>query len=187
MKNRGIVIELTALLDVILIMLFWVMMSINGKNDEVRAEAESKVSEYQQQYEEIEDELEDTRQELEDTRESIKELDSEAYANQEALYGYEEGMLVTLNLKYDAVGKLFILDNSRELGHTLLGSDKEISGSIIASLEKAGFEKDDVILCAFVYDGDRALYHDINTVEAAVEIVGGEYRNFYCTYINTSR
>ena len=51
----------------------------------------------------------------------------------------------------------------------------------------SGLDENDVILCAFVYDGSRALYRDVKTITAAADIVGREYNNFYCTYINISR
>ena len=92
-----------------------------------------------------------------------------------------------MNLRYDAVGKLFILDQDGELGRTLIGSDEEIADGIIASLEEAGLESDDVILCALVYDGSRALYRDIQAITAAIERVCTTYTRFYCTFINISR
>ena len=44
MKNKGIAIELTALLDVILIMLFWVMMSMEHEKEVVHTEAEETIA-----------------------------------------------------------------------------------------------------------------------------------------------
>ena len=53
MKGKGIIIELTALLDVILIMLFWVMMNMKDETEAVQNEAEAKVSEVQQKYSQL--------------------------------------------------------------------------------------------------------------------------------------
>ena len=44
-KNKGLIIELTSLLDVILIMLFWVMMASSDKADKAEAEADKKLGE----------------------------------------------------------------------------------------------------------------------------------------------
>ena len=38
MKNKGIAIELTALLDVILIMLFWVMLNMDRETEKIKTE-----------------------------------------------------------------------------------------------------------------------------------------------------
>ena len=42
MKNKGIIIELTALLDVILIMLFWVMLNMDRETEKIKTDAAEK-------------------------------------------------------------------------------------------------------------------------------------------------
>lgn len=192
MKNKGIAIELTALLDVILIMLFWVMMNMEQDNKRVKAEAEAQAAAYEQQYTELSDELETVRSDYDRVQKEFDRYVSEnsetiAAANQKALSEFAEGRMITLNLSYDAVGKLIILDENGELGHTLLGTREEVAGRIMELLKNAGFKEDDVILCAFVYDGDRALYSDVKLISGAADDVGSKYDNFYCTYINLSR
>lgn len=192
MKNKGIAIELTALLDVILIMLFWVMMNMEQDNKRVKAEAEAQAAAYEQQYTELSDELETVRSDYDRVQKEFDRYVSEnsetiAAANQKALSEFAEGRMITLNLSYDAVGKLIILDENGELGHTLLGTKDEVADRIMEMLDSTGFDEDDVILCAFVYDGDRALYSDVKLISAAADIVGRKYNNFYCTYINLSR
>ena len=185
MKNKGIAIELTALLDVILIMLFWVMLSLEKQNETVKAEAAEQIAEYSQLADEANAERDIIQKQFD--RYIAAMSDSAAAANQKALDDFAEGRMITLNLSYDAVGKLFIFDENGEIGHTLIGSSDEIAGSIRGVLEASGLKKADVILCALVYDGSRALYRDVKTITAAADEVGGEYDNFYCTYINISR
>ncbi len=198
MKNKGIVIELTALLDVILIMLFWVMMNVREETTNVRNEAEAQIEEYQLRSQEAQDELEAAQEELEriraeyekqlaEARAAAEVKDPEISAYQQALDDFSGGVLITLNLKYDAVGKLFIYDSSGELGRTLLDSEEDISDSITDALERSGLDREDIILCAFTYDGERALYRDIKRITSAVNDVTDTYRHLYCTYINTNR
>ena len=162
MRNKGIAIELTALLDVILIMLFWVMLNMERENERVKTEAAEQAAAYEQQVAEMSDELDTVRSDhdrlqTEFDRYVSENSESIAAANQKALDEFAEGRMITLNLTYDAVGKLYILG------------------------------EDDVILCALVYDGDRALYSDVKLITAAADDVGRKYNNFYCTYINISR
>lgn len=189
MRNKGIAIELTALLDVILIMLFWVMMSMEHEKEVVHTEAEetiaAKEAEFEQQVSDITAELDAVKAEY--NRFLDENAEDAAVANQKALDEFAQGRMITLNLTYDAVGKLFILDENGELAHTLLGTEEEIADSISDVIEESGLDKDDVILCAFVYDGSRALYRDVKKITAAADIVGKDYNNFYCTYINISR
>ncbi len=199
MKNKGIAIELTALLDVILIMLFWVMMSMEHEKTSVREETAETIARQQAEFELRESELtarfDKQKTELTEELDSVKEryqqfidenAESAAVANQKALDEFAEGRLITLNLNYDAVGKLYILDENVERGHTLISNEKDIAVKIGEALKSSGLGKDDVILCALVYDGSRALYRDVRTVTAATDIVGKNYAHFYCTYINIS-
>ena len=189
MKNRGIAIELTALLDVILIMLFWVMMNMEHETDRVKADAAEAVAEKQAEFdrrsEKLQTELDSVRDQY--NRFLDENAEDTAVANQKALDEFAEGRMITLNLSYDAVGKLFILDENGELAHTLISSEDDIADCITSVLDESGLDREDVILCAFVYDGSRALYRDVKTVSAAAETVGKSYNKFYCTYINISR
>ncbi len=189
MRNKGIAIELTALLDVILIMLFWVMMSMERETERIKTDAEetvaAKQAEFDMKAEELTAELNSVKEQYE--RFLDENADNVAVANQKALDEFAEGRMITLSLSYDAVGKLFILDENGELAHTMLYSEDDIEDCIKNVLKDSGLSRDDVILCALVYDGNRALYKDVRMVTAAADDVGKEYSKFYCTYINISR
>ena len=188
-KSKGIVIELTALLDVILIMLFWVMMNVQENGESVMADAEKRTAAVQQQLEDTQNELDrliEKNAELVKKWNATENLNKDAAANQEALIGYEQGKLITLDIEYDTDGKLYVYNSDERLGSVSLDSETEISGCIIDSLGKADLEEDDVILCVLIYDGSTSLYKDIKTVNAAVDVVRAVYRNFYCAYINTA-
>lgn len=190
-RNKGIAIELTALLDVILIMLFWVMMNVQDNSDAVKAEAESKTAAVQQELEETQKKLDSIREETDAEIARIWQMaqnaDKNAAANQQALYGYEQGMLVTMNIRYESNGELIIYNYDERLGEASLFSEDGIYNGMIAALEKAGLSKDDVILCALVYDGDKTLYKDLKKVREATDRISEVYKSFYCTYINTAR
>lgn len=206
MKNKGIVIELTALLDVILIMLFWIMMNVQDSNENIRAEADSRISDAEKQIKEAEEsvseaertaenavaEMERIQTELDSVREETEKEIAEAWkkaasindnaaANQYALDNYENGRLITINLSHS---KISISDNNNTLGQTSVISDNTIAESLVSSLENLNLGQNDVILCAMVYDGSEALYRDVKAVKNAVDEVKNSYENLYCTYIN---
>lgn len=194
-KSKGIIIELTALLDVIFIMLFWVMINVQESSTRVMEDADSRIAQAEAQVEEIrretEDQLESMREqtdsEIAAAKEQAENIDKNAAANQQALDNYGDGMMLTLNLKYETGGQLAIFNGDDELGSAALSSEDGIYSSIISALEEAKIGREDVVLCAFVYDGSVALYRDVSSVSGAVERVGRSYENFYCTYINTAR
>lgn len=209
MKNKGIVIELTALLDVILIMMFWLMMNIQNNNDNIRTDAEQRVSQAEQKVadaneklsqaeerankavsnmEEMQKELEEVRQnadkEITEAWKKAASINENATANQFALDRYEQGVLITINLKYDTDSEIIISDNNGILEQSDIITEN-ISEKLISSFENSNLTQNDVILCAMVYDGSKALYKDVRAVRTAVYDVKKYYPNLYCTYINT--
>lgn len=190
-KSKGIVIELTALLDVIMIMLFWVMMNVKDSSEQAKAEADTRVAV-------VQTELDDTRSKLDSVRaeadaeiqkiwQKAEELDKQAAANQQALLGYEQGMLVTLSIKYEKDGMLYISNYDEQLGKASIASEDEIYELIINALRNAKLKEDDVVLCALVYDSENSLYKHVKKVKAAVDRVRNTYNSLYCTYIDTSK
>lgn len=185
-KNKGIVIELTALLDVILIMLFWVMMNVQNESRTESDAAAKKAAAAEQKLEMVQEELETKNDQLERLKSMLQNIDQHAADNQQALIGYESGTLITLDICYDNEGRLIIYNSANKLGETKISSESEIRNCITDALELAGLDKDDVVLCALIYDGSTSLYRDFRTVDSAVNKVKSVYINLYCAYINTA-
>lgn len=185
-KSKGIVIELTALLDVILIMLFWVMMNVQ---DESRSESESaaqRASQAEYRLSKVQEELDAQRARLERYEHLLRNIDKEAADNQQALMDFETGTLVTLDLRYDDEGRLIVYNQEKKLGEAGFSSENDITNCIMDALEYAGIKKDDVVLCTLIYDGSTSLYRDVKAVDSAVDNVKSVYSNLYCAYINTA-
>lgn len=202
MKSKGIVIELTALLDVILIMLFWLMMTAQQNSETIKQEAESRIMSAEQRVENAEDIAENAVEEAEKLREEMEEMRLEtekeiaeawkksasinenATANQLALDNFERGMIITINLRYGDSGMVDISDYGGKLGQVDVITEENIAESLISSLEKTSATPDGVVLCAMIYDGSQALYRDVKALRTAVGEVKDIYPNLYCTYIN---
>lgn len=185
-KSKGIVIELTALLDVILIMLFWVMMNVR---DESRSESESAAQRaWQAEYRlsKVQEELDVQTARLERYEHLLRNIDKDAADNQQALMDFETGTLVTLDLRYDDEGRLIVYNQEKKLGEAGFSSESDITNCITDALEYAGIKKDDVVLCTLIYDGSTSLYRDVKAVDSAVDKVKSVYSNLYCAYINTA-
>ncbi len=192
MRNRGIVIELTALLDVILIMLFWVMMSMEQNNEKVKTEAAEQVAEYEQKYLDAEQELEDTKSEYDLLNTEFDKLldaisDSVAVANQKAVDSFADGHTITIKIRYDDSGVLAVYSGSEEISRASLSDQTQVASAITAALDSLGISENDVILCSVIYDGSVIMRQDTNLIRAATEDVKEKYSKFYCNYISTSR
>ncbi|MDE6036441.1 MAG: hypothetical protein K2G36_11120 [Ruminococcus sp.] len=202
MRNKGIIIELTSLLDVILIMLFWLMMNLQEQNKNISAEAEQRIAQAEEIVADAEkisadslSELEKIKTEMQELRESTDKEITEAWkksasindtatANLKALENFEQGSFILIDLCYNSSGEVIISDTSETIGQTDILSDASISQEIINSFKDYGFSKDNTIICAVTYNGSHALYKDVRAVRMAVDDVKKSYPNFYCTYIN---
>lgn len=182
MKSKGIIIELTALLDVIFIMLFWAMNTAQLENQQIRNDAETRIAEAEQfvslSREECEKVRREAKSEIKKAWETAENINKKAAENQKALDGYRSGEIITVR----------IVDNNVEISDSvkIVYSGAISESCILSSLASAEKSNDDVILCAFVYDGNSALYTDVQTVSLAITSAEKEYPNFYCTKINTS-
>ncbi|MDE6834571.1 MAG: hypothetical protein K2J39_10070 [Ruminococcus sp.] len=209
MKNKGIIIELTSLLDVILIMLFWLMMNLQEQNKNISEEAENRISQAEEIVADAQEsvsnaekisvdalkELEKIKAEMEELRESTDNEITEAWkkaasindtatANQQALENFEKGSFIMVDLCYNDSGEVVISDSNDTIGQTDILSYTNISKELINSFKDYGFSKDNTIICAVTYNGSQALYKDIKAVRMAIDDVKKSYPYFYCTYIN---
>ena len=164
MKSKGIIIEFTALLDVIFIILFWTMSSAQLENQQIRNEAESKIAE--------------AESEVRKAWETAENINKNAADNQKALNSYRSGKIITVRIIQNSVE---ISDSTRTIYSGAISES-----CIVRGLTNAEKRSDDVILCAFVYDGNSALYKDVQTVNLAIISAEKEYPKFYCTRINIS-
>ena len=159
-KNKGIVLELTSLLDVIMIMLFWVMTDVSASADSQKEDAKAQVQAVTQQ---LEEQKQKSADELEKLREDMQ-----------------------LDMRNEnGTDKLYISRNDEDI--MTVTPDEDISGRLISLFEGLGAADGEVMLAAVVYDGDAVLYRNMRIVENAVQAVSDKYENVYFTYINTSK
>lgn len=81
-ENKGIVLELTSLLDVIMIMLFWVMTDVSASADSQKEDAKAQVQAVTQQ---LEEQKQKSADELEKLREDMQKQIDEAYKKAESI------------------------------------------------------------------------------------------------------
>ena len=75
-KNKGIVLELTSLLDVIMIMLFWVMTDVSASADSQKEDAKAQVQAVTQQLEKQKQKSADELEKLREGEQSDDDSDN---------------------------------------------------------------------------------------------------------------
>ncbi len=193
-KNKGIIIELTSLLDIIMIMLFWVMLNISNSAQNAEKKAQEKVDAANAKVvqaekdaqEEIQRAKEQNQKELDDINKKNQEIKQAAENMQEALDGFGNGKMVTLEMKYENSHDVIYISQGVEDKKTVSVDDK-LKDNLSAALNSYGLDKNSIILAAFMYDGNTVLYRDVEKMQDTLSSIKNNYKNIYYTHINTTK
>lgn len=171
-KNKGLIIELTSLLDVIMIMLFWVAANSAQQAENAQQKADDDIKAAQAQTQQVRDELSSQVDEMQ------RYLD--------AVNGFEDGEMLTISVVYRDGGDILTFSNG---GETILSveldGNADIEKELRSVLDGLSEDKGKIILAAFVYDGETALYRDVREVRDTLQSIRSDYRGFYFTFVNT--
>ena len=169
MKQKGIVIELTSLLDVILIMLFFVMMQSSRQSESYREQADEEIAAAQAQTEQAKLDLE-----VEKRKEQMLK---------DALTGFEGGELYELKINFDDSSDVLVLSfGGQELDRLGFEQTAEIEKAVMG----IDIPEGSAVLAAVIYDGNKVLYRDMQSIRAALDKLSKDNDNIYIGYIDTS-
>ncbi len=193
-KSKGLALELTSLLDVIMIMLFWVMTNSSASAADAQKKADKKVRSAQTKIEQSEKKLEEQAEEYDRKIEELKaqaleqqaKINENAAMNQQAINDYKDGMLITLTVRNnDGNGIVTVSQGNETIAD--YGISDDLYDALEPALETLGINNGKTALAAVVYDGDTVLYDDITMIRNAVSQISQANTNVYFTYINTSK
>lgn len=193
-KNKGIIIELTSLLDIILIMLFWLMLNISNSASEIEKKAQEKIDRANAKVQQaqvdadkkVSEARDDAKKQIDRINEQNKQMRQDNVNMQNALDGFSNGKMVTVEMKYqDSRDVIYVSQNGSS--PEAIAVDDKLSENLSRALNSYGLDKDSIILAAFMYDGDTVLYRDVNTVQNVLGSIKGNYKNIYFTQINTTK
>ncbi|MBR7008165.1 MAG: hypothetical protein IKH90_05995 [Ruminococcus sp.] len=182
-KNKGIIIELTSLLDIIMIMLFWVMLNVSNNAQDIEKKAQEKIDEANAKTVQAQ---QDAQEQIDKIKEENKATELAAKNMQDALDGFSNGMMVSVEMRYsDGKDVIYVSRNNSE--PAAVEVNDKLNEELSKALDSYGLTKDSIILAAFMYDGDKVLYRDVNKVLDTLGKIKGNYKNIYFTQINTTK
>ena len=186
-KNKGLALELTSLLDVIMIMLFWVMTNSSSSAAKAEEKADQKVKNAQTKVESAEKKLDEQAKEYEQKiDDQQKALNDEAAMNQKAINDYKDGLLITLNIRNEnGKDKLTLARGSSQIAEYSITDG--LYDELDLALASMGISDDNAAMAAVIYDGDAVLYNDLSAIREIVSKLSQSHKSVYFTYINTSK
>ena len=174
-KNKGLVIELTSLLDVILIMLFWVMMASSDKAGKAEDEADKKLAEAREISARAEEMMEQSRRDIEIGEQMAATLD-----------GFENGEMLSICLNVTDSSRILSFARSEEtMSSVVLSSYSNVESEIRQVLDSLP-DHEGLILAAFIYDESVTLHQDVVAIKNALQNLRADYPGIYFAYVNTS-
>ena len=182
-KNKGIIIELTSLLDIIMIMLFWVMLNVSNNAQDIEKKAQEKIDEANAKTVQAQ---QDAQEQIDKIKEENKATELAAKNMQDALDGFSSGMMVSVEMRYSG-GKDVIYVSRNNSEPAAVEVNDKLNEELSKALDSYGLTKDSIILAAFMYGGDKGLYRDVNKVLDTLGKIKGNYKNIYFTQINTTK
>lgn len=189
MKAKEILLDFTPLLDVALILLFFFLLFSTFEIEEAKAQLEEQVKIVEEQEAAAEARMDQADakyaeaevlvNQLEEALEIVRNSDSRRASNTEALIDFNRSMNIKILLAVEVGNASVTVVHGEEiLGTTTPNGD--LAGIICSALQAANHDKDDTILCEFIYDGSQpgttAAYRKIHE---KLMYVKGTYHYFY--------
>ena len=186
-KNKGIIVELTSLLDVILIMLFWVMMVSSDKADKAEQKAEEKIQAANvQAQEQIKEAQQDADRYINDRLAEQKDKLERLDAYDRTLEDFEKGEMLSISITYANNSEMLSFTRGGQQISTVALTDLSVIETEIRRVLDGLPNSSGIILAAFIYDGNTDLYKNILAITRALENLRSDYSGIYLAYVNTS-
>ena len=191
MKIREVLLDFTSLLDVVMIILFFFILYTTFDVEKEAEKAKAAESLYTEMKEQNEKEQQEWQERASEEWERILSADANAAKNQQALNAYDSGKGITFNLQDVQKGDkwtLSVLSGNKRIGSISSDESRDLRSRIKELLEKAGYDKDDVIIATLTFDGnDYGTESAVPVIENAIIGIQREYKDLYFTTINTSK
>lgn len=198
MKTKDVILDFTSLLDVILIILFFFILysAFNVRESEARAEeARAAYEDRLGALDAEEDRLQAEEDRLNAEWDRLRALDENAVQNQQALLAFNNGYMLSFNLRKEDGSSDWSLTASRK--ETPDGEEKTVGlilpgdklpEAILAVFDKAGYAPEDVLIVTFTYNGNVIGTHRLYVeIMKAFQEVQDRRGNVYLTAINISK
>lgn len=186
-RRKETVIELTPLLDVILIMLFMIMSAQSQKTEEIQSQAQAEAAELNSRMEQLSEEYADREDkltaQLSDTESRLSQAEAQI-TGYEAFSEYSAVISVSVEYTDNGERKLYIAEGD-SVDTISFGWDNLRYGenSLNAALEqKLKAAEGKPVFIAFVYDSEKIYRHDYDMITSVMDELQAKNDDLYIRY-----
>ena len=189
MRKSDIILDFTSLLDVTLIIIFFFVLFSHIDKEENKARTDDKIHKLDIAIEEAkvsQDEAQELSDKLEEEIRLVTDASERNGKNISGMLDFNRNHNLKILLDMKNVGWTIRIIRNEEIIAYLQGKE-DMTDEILGVMEKSGYDREDPVLCDFVYDGSvggtRAAYKAIMN---GLDGVKKEYKYFYISETNMS-
>ena len=199
MNKREIILDFTSLLDVIMVILFFFIFFSNLETEDTKIALQTELQNAIEREEEAEQKLEEYEKLLEEAQQM--EQQAEELLNEANLAGEHQGenvagivefsrnMNIKIKLKMIGSGSwsLIIFKGEEQIDEIPNGKVNEMAARFMNDLSDMGYDKDDTLLCDYLYDATQAGTASADKdVRRVFYMVKEQYNHFFYTEMDIS-
>lgn len=200
MNKRKIILDFTSLLDVIMIILFFFILFSHLETEDAKISMRAAQQSAIEREEQAAQLLEDVDKLLEDAmrkeRQAAEKLDEAELAgerqgeNVEGITDFSRNLNIRVKLKMisgSSSWSLLVYKGEQQAAEIPKGEVVSMSQAFLNALSDMGCEKDDTLLCMYIYDAAQAGTASADRAARKVfDEVKGQYKHFFYSELDTS-
>ena len=200
MNKREIILDFTSLLDVIMIILFFFILFSHLETEEAKIAFQTAQQNAIQREEEAEQKLEDAEKLLEEARQKEQQAADKLYEaelagerqgeNVEGITDFSRNLNIRVKLKMisgSSGWSLLVFKGEQQIAEIPKESVSTMSQAFLSALSDMGCDKEDTLLCVYVYDASQAGTASADRdIQRIFNEVKGQYRHFFYSELDTS-
>ena len=200
MNKREIILDFTSLLDVIMIILFFFIIFSHLETEDAKLASQAaqqnaieREEQAEQKLEEADRLLEEAERKEQQAAEKLNEADlagKRQGENIEGIVEFSRNLNIRVYLKMTDGGSswsLLVCKGEQQIAEIPKDKVNIMAQAFVNALSDIGCEKDDTLLCVYVYDAAQAGTASADRdVQRVFDAVKGQYKHFFYSELDTS-
>ena len=200
MNKREIILDFTSLLDVIMIILFFFIIFSHLETEDAKLASQAaqqnaieREEQAEQKLEEADRLLEEAERKEQQATEKLNEADlagKRQGENVEGIVEFSRNLNIRVYLKMTDGGSswsLLVCKGEQQIAEIPKEKVNIMAQAFVNALSDIGCEKDDTLLCVYVYDAAQAGTASADRdVQRVFDAVKGQYQHFFYSELDTS-
>lgn len=200
MNKREIILDFTSLLDVIMIILFFFIIFSHLETEDAKLASQAaqqnaieREEQAEQKLEEADRLLEEAERKEQQATEKLNEADlagKRQGENVEGIVEFSRNLNIRVYLKMTDSGSswsLLVCKGEQQIAEIPKDKVNIMAQTFVNALSDIGCEKDDTLLCVYVYDAAQAGTASADRdVQRVFDAVKGQYQHFFYSELDTS-